>query len=796
MARKNRVVRWTGKFGPKGRGLRQAGFLFTILVLAPLIWADRTELKPGWNMFSPQQDIELGQQASIEAEKQIVLMNDSQVDNYLNNLGQRLSAQAPGYKFPYTYKAVNDRAINAFALPGGHIYINRGVIETADDEAQLAGVMAHETSHVALRHGTNQASKASAAQLPLSILGGVLGSNSILAALAQLGAGFTMNSILLKYSRTDESQADILGTQILYDSGYDPRAMAQFFEKLQAQSKGKNTIEFFSDHPNPDHRLERVDQEIDNLGGSPRGAKTDSQQFQNIKRYVLSRPGPPSKVGAQSSQANTGSSTRPGSASTGLRILSANYGAKDRFVDVSQLLQSQVQNNLLDLKVTNASMGGDPIVGEEKTLRIRYEWAGRTHEMVVQENQRLTIPTAQEQTETPAISSTRTRNSTTGLRILAASYGAKDRFVDVRQLLESRQQNDQLNLQVTNASMGGDPIVGEEKTLRIRYEWAGRTHDVVVKEGQQVSIPTTQERTEAPTSSGTPAELPSNRVKSFENSVLRLEYPDNWQTYGQGDAVTIAPRGGLVEVGNGNQALAYGVLINIYVPRVDNANRQKTQPERYAQASGMSLQAATDRLVQELRLTNQKIQIIRNPENFKVDGQPALSTYFSNDSPLGGRETDRLVTLECPDGLLFIVFTAPARDFQSYDKTFQQVLTSVRMQSGSTSSYNRARTIQSTRRSPGRMTWRGQVDADIELTIQDNRVRIIERSGAPTVIEQVNFSSPLPRAVVTVSVNKLKGRGNVSVIAQPNQSNSFTAIIKIVDDEGGADDYQIEVDWR
>ena len=597
------------------------------------------------------------------------------------------------------YKAVNDRAINAFALPGGHVYINRGLIEAADDEAQLAGVIAHETSHVALRHGTNQASKASAAQLPLSILGGLLGSNSTGAALAQLGAGFTVNSILLKYSRTDETQADIMGTQILYDSGYDPRAMAQFFEKLQALSKGKNPVEFFSDHPNPDHRLERVDQEIDNLGGSPRGAKTDSQQFQDIKRYVLSRPAPPAKGSAQSVQANTGSGTRTGS-------------------------------------------------------------------------------------------------STTGLQILAASYGAKDRFVDVRQLLQSRVQNDRLNLQVTNASMGGDPIVNEDKTLRIRYEWAGRTHDVVVQEDQRISIPTAQQQTETAAGSSTPAESPSNRVKSFENSVLRIDYPDNWQTYGQGDAVTIAPRGGLVDDGNGNQALAYRGPLNIYEPHVDNPNQQRLQPEGYGQTSGMSLQTATDRLVQELRLSNQKMRIIRNREGIQVDGQPALSTYFSNDSPLGGRETDWLVTLQRPEGLLFIVFTAPERDFQSYEDAFQQMLYSVQVQSGNTPSYSRLGANQSTTRGPGRMTWRGRVDAYVELTIQGNRVRSIERDGAPTVNEQVNFSNPLPRADVRVSVNKLNGRGEVSVIEQPNQSNNYIAIIKIVDDKGGADDYEIQVDWK
>ena len=216
-----------------GESLRQVMALVVSLafVLTPLARADRTQLKPGWNMFSAQQDVEVGQQVSKEAEQQMRMLNDRRVDDYLNNLGRRLAAKAPGERYPYQFKVVNDRAINAFALPGGLVYVNRGSIEAADNEAQLAGVMAHEISHVALRHGTNQASKASAAQMPLAILGGVLGSNSTGAMLAQLGAGFALNSILLKYSRTAESQADIMGTQILYDSGYDPRALAQFFEK-------------------------------------------------------------------------------------------------------------------------------------------------------------------------------------------------------------------------------------------------------------------------------------------------------------------------------------------------------------------------------------------------------------------------------------------------------------------------------------------------------------------------------------------------------------------------------------
>jgi len=572
-----------GRARPSARGLRHPAMLVALvaLILTPLAWAQRTPLKPGWNMFSPQQDVEMGQQVSGEAEKQVPMLNDARVDNYLNNLGRTLASHAPGEKYRYQYKCVNDRAINAFALPGGFVYINRGVIEAADNEAQLAGVMAHETAHVALRHGTNQASKAYVAQVPLAILGGVLGNNnSMKAMLAQLGADFATNSLLLKYSRTAESQADEMGTQILYDSGYDPRAMAQFFQKIQAEDKGGRPVQFFSNHPNPDNRLERVDQEIGLLGGSPRGSKTDSREFQDIKRYVLSLPAPRATGGTQSLTGNT---------------------------------------------------GGD---------------SGQ--------------------------------RSTTGLRILSASYGARDRFNDVRQRLQSYVQNDRLNLQVTNASMGGDPI-GEAKTLRISYEWAGRTYDAVVPENQWVSIPTGQQQTGTTTSSGTRPEWPSDRFRAVENSVLSIQHPDNWQAYAQGDvAMTIAPNKGMVSDGQGNQALAYGVIVNIFEPYSASQNQQRLQPEGYGQASGLSMEDATNRLIEELRHSNQAMRIIRSPEGLRIDGERALSTDLSNDSPLGGRETDWLVTVQRPEGLLFFVFVAPDGDFQSYNHTFRVMLDSVR----------------------------------------------------------------------------------------------------------------------
>src|SRR6266702_3574014 len=263
-------------------------FLSLTIFLVPGASAQRSQLRPGWNAFTPQEDISLGKRAAADAEKQLALCNAPRVDAYLTQLGTRLAQKLPtgGVQYPFEFHCVNDKAINAFALPGGYVFVNRGAIEAADNEAQLAAVMAHELSHVALRHGTNQATKAVLAQTGLGIFGAVFGDSTGGALLTTLGS-FTAGGVLLRYSRTAESQADVMGTQVLYDAGYDPRAMAQFFEKLEAEMKGKNPPEFFSDHPNPEHRVERVDEEIDKLGGVPPNAKRDSQEFEAIKREVL-----------------------------------------------------------------------------------------------------------------------------------------------------------------------------------------------------------------------------------------------------------------------------------------------------------------------------------------------------------------------------------------------------------------------------------------------------------------------------------------------------------------------------
>ena len=285
-----RLVVFLGK-ARLSRAVRPGTAAILALACGSALCAQRSQLKPPWNVYSPQTDIQVGLQNARVLQQRLPLCNDPKVDDYLTRLGLKLAAKLPtrGVQYPWEFHCVNSKEINAFALPGGYVFINRGAIEVADNEAQLAAVMAHELSHVALRHGTAQASKAQLAQGAAGIFSGIFGGSAGGALLSQgvaLGAG----SILLKYSRTDETQADVLGTQTIYDLGYDPRAMAQFFEKLEAETKGQNPPQFLSDHPNPGNRIERVNEEIDKLGGPPANARRDSAEFEAIKREVIALP--------------------------------------------------------------------------------------------------------------------------------------------------------------------------------------------------------------------------------------------------------------------------------------------------------------------------------------------------------------------------------------------------------------------------------------------------------------------------------------------------------------------------
>jgi Zn-dependent protease with chaperone function len=227
------------------------------------------QVKPsGFNLFSRDQDVQLGKEAQQEVEKQVpVVHNAPELESYISQLGQKLAkvSQAPDY--PYNFHVVADKNINAFALPGGPVYVNTGTIAAAENEAQLAGVMAHEISHVALRHSTNQASKAYALQIPLAVVGGAAG-GSLLGQLTKLGIGLGANSLLLRYSRDAEHDADIVGAQTMARAGYDPIEMARFFEKLKAQG-GSQGLQFLSDHPSPGNRVQYVSEEVRTLPQRP-----------------------------------------------------------------------------------------------------------------------------------------------------------------------------------------------------------------------------------------------------------------------------------------------------------------------------------------------------------------------------------------------------------------------------------------------------------------------------------------------------------------------------------------------
>jgi len=279
------------------RKLRAAALALALGALLPVVAyaIEQLNFKPGFNLYTPQQDVAAGRQNAAQVEKQMPMLRDDAVLRYINQLGRKLASFAPNNQpvYVWDFNVVNTKDINAFALPGGYIFVNRGTIQAAQNEAQLAGVMAHEIGHVVMRHGTHQASEMALVRTPLNILGAILGaSGSTAAGLAQAGLGFGINSIFLHNSRGMESQADQVGVYILYHAGYNPYAMAQFFQIIQ-QRYPQQTIQFFSDHPNPGNRIRAVDQEIPLLGPA-RHWVTDTPQFESIKRRIESLPPPPS----------------------------------------------------------------------------------------------------------------------------------------------------------------------------------------------------------------------------------------------------------------------------------------------------------------------------------------------------------------------------------------------------------------------------------------------------------------------------------------------------------------------
>jgi Zn-dependent protease with chaperone function len=271
-----------------------------VLALALPLAAQVKKYEPGFNLFSPQQDIEIGREAAEEVRRSMPVVNNAELTGYVTRVGERLAKSSRAGKFPYSFAVVNDPNINAFALPGGPVFVHSGLLAAVDNESELAGVLAHEISHAALRHGTSQVSKANLIQLPVLLAAGFLGDRGgIWPALAQLGIDLGATSLLLRYSRDAEKEADLNGAQIMNEVGYDPAFAASFFQKLEKE-KGASPgrlEQLFSSHPNPGNRVQYVAEQNRYL---PRReySELDPAGLARAKQIVASLPAAPKPGGA------------------------------------------------------------------------------------------------------------------------------------------------------------------------------------------------------------------------------------------------------------------------------------------------------------------------------------------------------------------------------------------------------------------------------------------------------------------------------------------------------------------
>ena len=240
------------------------------------------------NIFSDAQEVQLGKQFSRQIEQDLKIYSDPTVTAYIAQLGQHLANHSQRRNIAYHFKVVDTEVVNAFAIPGGYLYVNIGLIRAAENESELAGVIGHEIGHVVGKHGVKQMTR----QLGLAAVAQLaLGENQ--SKLKQMVAGLAANGVLMKYGRDAEREADIYAVQEMYDAGIDPEGMATFFEKLLKLQKGKPSKleQIFSTHPPTAERIAAVRARIAQLPRKP-NLKKDSQRFHQIKKRLP----PPSKT--------------------------------------------------------------------------------------------------------------------------------------------------------------------------------------------------------------------------------------------------------------------------------------------------------------------------------------------------------------------------------------------------------------------------------------------------------------------------------------------------------------------
>jgi Zn-dependent protease with chaperone function len=294
--------------------LSRTASILPALALAFAVTADaQTRIPLRDNKYTPAQDVQLGQEAASQVRREYPMLDDSTTERLIDRIGQRLAQNIPEeYRQPafrYTFDVVNMREINAFALPGGPMFVNRGMIQASRNEAEVAGVMAHELAHVVLRHGTVQASKAQKFQIGAiagQILGAIVGGTpgAVIAQGSEIGLG----TYFLKYGREFEREADLLGAQILARAGYDPIAMATMFETIAKQG-GSGGPEWLSSHPNPGNRSAAIRKEAQMLGAPTYAGNTN--EYNTVRSRLGQMSAAP--TAQQVAQARQQGRTIPGS---------------------------------------------------------------------------------------------------------------------------------------------------------------------------------------------------------------------------------------------------------------------------------------------------------------------------------------------------------------------------------------------------------------------------------------------------------------------------------------------------
>src|SRR5262245_52751236 len=279
-----------------------------VFLLCSTLAGAQTRIIPPDNNYPPSDDVELGRKAAAEARQQMPILRDDLVTSYVENVGRRLVAAIPQdlqhREFHYTFEVVNVREINAFALPGGPMFVNRGMLEAARTEGEVAGVMAHELSHVVLRHGTAQASKATKYQVGEvagAVLGAIIGGGW--GRVISEGTQFGLGAAFLRFSREFEKQADLEGAQIMARAGYDPRDMANMFRTIEKQG-GPGGPQWLSDHPNPGNRIEYITSEAQAL--RVENPVRDTRAFQGVQAHLKQLSPAPSTEEATRNARNGG----------------------------------------------------------------------------------------------------------------------------------------------------------------------------------------------------------------------------------------------------------------------------------------------------------------------------------------------------------------------------------------------------------------------------------------------------------------------------------------------------------